>query len=311
VLSLFLHRDTIDQVCVDPFDLTLFHSPIEDELFMMISRTFFSIRKVVAPSILAFLMLFIVVNAHSETGAERRSLELSNQNAGYGMDRGLSLPGNRMRDLDTVEPAARERNMCELEKKFRNAGLMNVKDIDESLVVELKYASSNNFMGTNVYGDMNQCYLQRDAALKLKKANDILKKHDPRLRILVADGCRPRSVQRKMWEIVKGTPNQKYIANPAAASMHNFGAAVDVTIVDEKGDRLDMGVPMDHFGVLSHPCEEARLLREGKLTQKQVSNRRLLRDVMVKAGFQPLSIEWWHFNAVDRKIAMQKYRIIE
>jgi D-alanyl-D-alanine dipeptidase len=192
-----------------------------------------------------------------------------------------------------------------------NAGLVNVKEIDPTLLVALKYASAGNFMGEAVYGDLKECYLQREAALKLKRAHDLLKKRDPQLRLLLGDGCRPRSVQRKMWEIVKDTPMRKYVANPAAVSMHNYGAAVDVTITDEEGNRMDMGVPMDHFGILSHPGEEARLLKEGKLTIQQVSNRRLLRDVMTKAGFQGLSIEWWHFNACARSIAAAKYKIIE
>jgi D-alanyl-D-alanine dipeptidase len=203
------------------------------------------------------------------------------------------------------------RNICELEMRMIDAGLINVKEIDPTLLVELKYASATNFMGEAVYGDLKNCYLQKDAALKLKTAHALLKKHNPKLRLLLGDGCRPRSVQRRMWAIVKDTPNRKYIANPAAVSMHNYGAAVDVTIADEEGNRLDMGVPMDYFGVLSHPCEEARLLKEGKLTVQQVSHRRLLREVMTKAGFQGLSIEWWHFNACDRSTAAKRYRIIE
>jgi D-alanyl-D-alanine dipeptidase len=201
--------------------------------------------------------------------------------------------------------------MCELEMKLVKAGLVNVREIDGTLLVDLKYGCPRNFMGANVYGDLKECYLRKEAALMLKKAHDILKARRPELRLLVADGCRPRSVQRRMWEIVKGTPMQRYVANPAAVSMHNRGAAVDITIADENGNRLDMGVPMDHFGVLSHPGEEARLLKEGKLTARQVANRRLLREVMTKAGFQYLSIEWWHFNACDRKTAASRYGIIE
>ena len=203
------------------------------------------------------------------------------------------------------------KTMCELEERLIKAGLVNIKQIDDTILVDLKYASCRNFMGANVYGDLKDCYLRKEAALMLKKAHENLKAHNPKLRLLVADGCRPRSVQRRMWEIVKGTPMQPYVANPAAVSMHNRGAAVDITIVDEAGNRLDMGVPMDHFGVLSQPREETRLLKEGKLTAQQVANRRLLREVMTKAGFQSLSIEWWHFNACDRKTAASKYGIIE
>ncbi len=201
--------------------------------------------------------------------------------------------------------------ICELEKKFIAAGLVNIREVDPSVLVELKYASPSNFMGADVYGGLKEGYMQRETAIKLKKANDLLKASNPGLRILLADGCRPRSVQRRMWKFVVGTPMQKYIANPSAASMHNYGAAVDVTIADAQGNRLDMGCPMDYFGTLSHPAEEPRLLKEGKLSAEQVSNRRLLREVMTKAGFRGLNIEWWHFNSCDRRVAANKYRIIE
>ena len=197
------------------------------------------------------------------------------------------------------------------ESRMLAAGLVNVQAIDRNLVVELKYASPHNFMGANVYGELKDCYLQKDAALKLKRANDLLQQRDPKLRLLVADGCRPRSIQQRMWQLVKGTPMQKYVANPAVGSMHNYGAAVDVTIIAENGNRLDMGTPMDHFGILSQPRKEAKFLRAGKLTADHIAARRLLREVMTRAGFQSLSIEWWHFNACDRPTAKAKYQIIE
>lgn len=200
---------------------------------------------------------------------------------------------------------------CEFERRMIDAGLVNVKTVDPTLLVKLKYASPDNFMGEAVYGDLKECYLQKEAALKLRKAHEILKARHPNLRLLLGDGCRPRSIQRRMFSIVKGTPKQKYVANPAAGSMHNYGAAVDVTLADDTGARLDMGVPMDYFGILSHPGEEPRLLKEGRLTLEQVANRRLLREVMTRAGFQGLSIEWWHFNAFDRKSVIGKFKIVE
>ncbi len=201
--------------------------------------------------------------------------------------------------------------VCELEDKFIKAGLVNIREIDDSILVDLKYACTRNFMNANVYGDIKDGYLRKDAALMLKKASELLKARNPELRLLVVDGCRPRSVQRRMWEIVKGTPMQKYVANPAAASMHNYGMAVDLTLAAPDGTRLDMGTPMDHFGELAQPALEARFLKAGKLTEDQVKNRRLLRDVMTKAGFQVLSIEWWHFNACDRKVVKSRYGVIE
>ena len=92
--------------------------------------------------------------------------------------------------------------------------------------------------------------------------------------------------------------------------MHNYGAAVDVTIVDEDGDRLDMGfIPFykTRLGV----AFSYLFSRKGKLDAEERANRRLLKQVMVAAGFHPLAHEWWHFNGMPKDQARQKYKIIE
>jgi D-alanyl-D-alanine dipeptidase len=114
-----------------------------------------------------------------------------------------------------------------------------------------------------------------------------------------------------MWDLVKNTSMQPYVANPKWGSMHNYGAAVDITIVDEQGRRLDMGTPVDYFGRLAQPALEEKFLREGRLTPDQVRNRRLLREVMSDAGFLPISIEWWHFNAFEKSEVRSRYSIVE
>jgi D-alanyl-D-alanine dipeptidase len=115
-----------------------------------------------------------------------------------------------------------------------------------------------------------------------------------------------------MWKLVEGTPMQPYVANPQGGSMHNYGAAVDVTLFDlETGERLDMGTPLDYFGPLAQPKLEKKFLREGKLSLAQVENRRILRDAMLEAGWHPLSIEWWHFNAFPKAHIRQHYSIIK
>jgi zinc D-Ala-D-Ala dipeptidase len=202
-------------------------------------------------------------------------------------------------------------SMGPLERSCVEAGLVNIREIDPTILVELKYASEHNFMGVNVYGELENCYLQKEAALMLKQAHDSLKRDHPGLRFLVVDGYRPRSVQKRMWEVVKGTPMQRYVANPLTGSMHNYGVAVDITLADEQGNRLDMGTPMDHFGPLAQPREEIRYLSEGKLTHAQVSARRILRKAMTEAGFIPLGIEWWHFDAFPKETVRRTFRMIE
>lgn len=198
-----------------------------------------------------------------------------------------------------------------LERSLGERGLVDVQELDSTIVVELKYADTANFMKRNVYGGLRKCYLRRAAAEKLVEAARYLRANNPGVRLLVADGLRPRRVQRAMWAIVRGTPMQRYVANPAWGSMHNYGCAVDVTLMDSTGKRLDMGTPIDHFGPLAQPRLEERFLESGKLTAEQVANRHVLRTAMKAAGFHPISIEWWHFNAFAKDYIRKRYAMIE
>jgi D-alanyl-D-alanine dipeptidase len=198
-----------------------------------------------------------------------------------------------------------------LERRLIAAGLVDVQQLDSTIVVELKYADTSNFMRRNVYGGLRRCYLRREAARKLVQASAFLRTHHPGVRLLVADGLRPRGVQRTMWEMVKGTPMQRYVADPRWGSMHNYGCAVDVTLVDSAGERLDMGTPLDYFGPLAQPRLEQRYLRSGKLSAEQLANRRVLRGAMKAAGFHPIGIEWWHFNAFEKPYIREHFTIVE
>jgi D-alanyl-D-alanine dipeptidase len=208
-----------------------------------------------------------------------------------------------------------EKEMAEIsvfERQLMKEGLINVGLLDPTLMVDLKYAREDNFMGLNVYGDFKCAYLQPEAAWKLVRASQILRERHPELRILVGDAFRPRSVQYMMWKLVEATPMQPYVANPESGSMHNYGAAVDVTLFNVKtGKQLDMGTPFDYFGPLAQPRLEARFLREGKLSQGQIENRLILRNAMVDSGWYPINIEWWHFNAFPRDYIRRNYSIIE
>lgn len=198
-----------------------------------------------------------------------------------------------------------------LEKKLIDVGLVNIQEIDSTIKVDLRYSSLNNFLNADVYGDLSRCYLRKEAALKLAQAQRYLKQKFPGHSLLIFDGARPRSVQYKMWEIFEGPDKQKYVANPQSGSIHNYGAAVDLTIVDDKGNLLDMGTEFDFFGKLAQPRYEEKFLKEGKLNEKQLSNRKLLREAMTKAGFQYIQSEWWHFNAFLKDVVKKKYSIIE
>jgi len=184
--------------------------------------------------------------------------------------------------------------------------------LDPSIIVDLKYADRDNFMGENLYRGLNRAFLVPEAAKKLVMASQILQERYPDLRILVGDAVRPRSVQKEMWRLVVNTPQQPYVANPKLGSMHNYGAAVDVTLFNVKtGKRVDMGTPLDYFGPLAQPLLESAFLRQGKLTPSQIENRLILRNAMLDAGWYTINIEWWHFNAFPKIFIRSNYKFIE
>jgi D-alanyl-D-alanine dipeptidase len=189
-------------------------------------------------------------------------------------------------------------------------GLVNIKDVDSTVIVDLMYARADNFVGEKMYG-FSEAYLHPTAARAVKRANALLRKINPSLRLIIYDAARPMSVQRKMWNKVKGTPQQNYVSNPAnGGGLHNYGLAVDVSIVDNKGDTLTMGTLVDALTPLSHIDKEAALVKAGRLTSEAVRNRELLRRVMREAGFRSLRSEWWHFNFTTRADARANYRVI-
>lgn len=115
-----------------------------------------------------------------------------------------------------------------------------------------------------------------------------------------------------MWDKVKGTPQQNYVSNPArGGGLHNYGLAVDVSIIDENGDSIDMGTKVDALTYISHTDNEEELVRAGKISREAMENRRLLRRIMREAGFKSLRSEWWHFNYTTRADARANYRVVE
>lgn len=189
-------------------------------------------------------------------------------------------------------------------------GFINLKEADSTLVVDLMYAKPDNFVGEKMY-NFDEAYLHPHAAKALKEASRQLRAAHPNLRLIIYDAARPMHVQQKMWNKVKGTPQQNYVSNPAnGGGLHNYGLAVDVSIVDSKGDTLPMGTVVDALTHLSHTDKEQELVRRGKISAEAARNRALLRDVMKKAGFRPLRSEWWHFNYTTRANARAKYKAI-
>ena len=200
-----------------------------------------------------------------------------------------------------------------LEQQMIDQGLVNVQSLDSTIRVDLRYSTTNNFVGVDVYGDLENAYLQPEPARMLAQANAYLKEQHPSYTLYIFDAARPRQVQQILWDTLDypAAEKPKYVADPQKGSIHNYGAAVDLTIAGPDGQPLDMGTHYDYFGVLAYPTQEATMLAQGKLTQAQVDNRKLLRTVMGQAGFSSIKTEWWHFNAFSRAEADRRYGIVE
>ena len=134
-----------------------------------------------------------------------------------------------------------------LHQKFTEYGLVDVLTICPTIQVSLKYASTDNFMGINMYGKLDKAYVVPEIAEMLKKAQFLLQSIHPGFSLLIYDAARPLSIQQKMFNYVKGTPQEKYIANPGinGGGYHNYGIAVDLTIIDKNSQPLDMGSEFD------------------------------------------------------------------
>jgi D-alanyl-D-alanine dipeptidase len=168
------------------------------------------------------------------------------------------------------------------------------------IAVDLRYAGPNNFLGRDLYGAHDCAWLHVDAASALERVVAWLAIQRPGARMLVLDALRPQRVQQQLWDALAGTDLQMYLAEPGRGSIHSYGMALDVTILDEAGVELDMGTGFDDMTELSHPALEEGFLARGDLTLEQVANRQLLRDAMFQAGFVGIKTEWWHFDCGDR-----------
>ena len=193
-------------------------------------------------------------------------------------------------------------------------GLVALNDIAPKILVDLKYTSTDNFMHKQLYHSIGKAYLVKEVAERLAKCQELLSKLKPGYHLLVYDATRPISVQQEMWESLDSIPYAeriKFVSNPKNGSLHNYGAAVDLTIANEKGETLDMGAGFDDIRLIAYPENEAHFLQTGELTAQHIENRKLLRKVMQSQGFRNLPTEWWHFNACSRSEAKKKYVLIK
>lgn len=199
-----------------------------------------------------------------------------------------------------------------LEASMRKAGLVDIAEVDTAIAVHLVYATPYNFMGRKLYDGLNKAFMQPELAQKVSEARKLLKKIRPDLNLLIYDAARPISIQHKMWDMVKDTDMRDFVADPTnSQGMHNYGAAVDLTLMDCTGEPLPMGSEYDYFGDEARTTIEDQLLKDGRITQRELENRLLLRRVMTEVGLLVYDSEWWHFNLMTPEEAQKKLKVVE
>ena len=174
---------------------------------------------------------------------------------------------------------------------FRKPDLVELVKLDRTIKLDIRYATSNNFLGRPVYKQA-RAFLQRPAAEALARANKALRKKGYGL--LIHDGYRPWSVTKLFWD---ATPADKkeFVADPAQGSRHNRGCAVDLSLFDVKtGKAVVMPSGYDEMTERSH-------INYAGGTDGQRRLRDLLRAAMETEGFAVYEPEWWHYDFKDWK----------
>lgn len=195
---------------------------------------------------------------------------------------------------------------------MRAHGLVDVQTVAPRVQVSLKYATTDNFMGANVYGGLRKAYLHPNLVKALARAQAFLDREYPGYRFLVYDAARPLSIQRRMYELVAGTSKRFYVAKPHRGGRHNYGVAVDLTIMDDRGRVLDMGSSFDHFGATSHLGRERKLVRSGVFAPEVPRNRALMRRILGQVGLRPYAKEWWHYQErMSMPEVRRRYRLLD
>ena len=184
------------------------------------------------------------------------------------------------------------------------AGFVLLADFVPSIVQEIRYYSTYNFVGDRIDGYEEPCaIITQEAARALKSVSNEMNVRGYRLKVF--DAYRPAAAVKHFvfWGLEDQDLRMKEYFYPdlekqelfrkgyiASRSSHSRGSTVDLTLLDMKtGKELDMGSPFDLFSELSHPDNR-------EVTDAQYNNRMLLQSVMVRNGFEPIDCEWWHFT---------------
>lgn len=228
-----------------------------------------------------------------------------------------------------AQPAAAT-SPSDFARKMQEYGLVDIQSLDDEILIDLKYSSTDNFVGVDMYGELNEAYLEAEFASKVVRAQEILKQRHPQYTLLIYDAARPISVQRAMRRIVEGTPFEGFVADGTRGGRHNYGVAVDLTIATLDGTPLDMGAGFDDFtdaasvkGTPDNSDPTTRtvevyrkyinsLCDQGLISRVAAQNRILLIEVMHAAGLYPYRREWWHFEEIiSITTTREKYQLLD
>jgi zinc D-Ala-D-Ala dipeptidase len=263
-----------------------------------------------------FVILILSLSCEQKNNQKDNNTELPATTSSKKSSNDSTVASKKNKEIKPTEitESVSEENGCHFENSMARQGLVNIAEVDPTILVDLKYSTTDNFVGKDIYDCLSACFLQKNAANMLANASNFLKIENDSLRLLVYDGGRPQAIQQILWDaLLQFSPQKRktFVADPAVGSIHNYGSAVDLTIADLDGNPLDMGTKYDFFGELAYPKFENKFFQEGRLSKTQIENRQILRKVMKKAGFTPIEYEWWHFNAVSRAKAKSLYNIIQ
>lgn len=174
------------------------------------------------------------------------------------------------------------------------AGLVDVRTAVPDAVIDLRYATADNFVGVPLYPADARCLVHQDLAAGLAAAASVLRQAGKRL--VFWDCYRPHAVQVRMFEVV---PNPNWVARPTnQATSHRSGRSVDVTLADA-GGLVDMGTGFDDF------TPRSLAYATDGVTAAQQANRALLRNAMKAGGLEVYSGEWWHFDGPGADVPRQ------
>lgn len=168
--------------------------------------------------------------------------------------------------------------------KDSNKILVDLEKYIPGLKTDVKYSTKDNFTKRVLYKEA-KVYARLPVAKALKNIQKELEQSGHELKIY--DAYRPYSITEIMWDVVR---DDRYAADPKKGSRHNRGCAIDLTIVNKQsGKELEMPTPYDDFTMKAHHAYT-------KLPDHIIKNRSLLKEVMIKNNFEPITSEWWHYD---------------